>query len=176
MNSKIKITFVLIFISTTLIAQTDWKQEFLSNLPLYGHRNWILVADAAYPLQIKPGISTVYTGEDQVAVLKEVLKVIDDAPHVSPEVFLDKEIDFVLESEAAGIKSYTRQLEKLLKNEKVTKLLHEDLLEMVDEAGQNFQVLVLKTNLTVPYTSVFIRLDCGYWNTEQEQQMRDSMK
>ncbi len=176
MNSKIKIIVILLFLSTSLFAQTDWRKEFQSSLPILGHRNWILIADAAYPLQIKPGITTIYTGEDQIDLVKEVLKAVNDAPHVSPDIFLDKEIDFVPETEVSGIESYKKQLDRLLKNEKVTKVLHEELLEMIDEAGQDFKVLVLKTDLTIPYTSVFIRLDCGYWNTEQEQQMRELMK
>jgi hypothetical protein len=28
----------------------------------------------------------------------------------------------------------------------------------------------------LPYTSVFIRLDCGYWSAEAEAVLRDSMR
>jgi hypothetical protein len=34
---------------------------------------------------------------------------------------------------------------------------------------------VLKTNMTVPYTSVFIRLDCRYWSADAEQRLRARM-
>ncbi len=141
-----------------------------------GHRNWVLVVDAAYPLQVKPGIQTLVTGEDQLDVIKQVLQKIEEAPHVSPDIFLDKEIDFVSEKEVSDIEKYKKQLDKLLDDQTVTKLLHEQLLQIIDEAGQTYQVLVLKTNQMMPYTSVFIRLDCGYWNAEQEQQMRETMK
>ena len=53
---------------------------------------------------------------------------------------------------------------KRLKGQKVTSLPHEKTIEQLDEAGQTFHVLLLKTDLTLPYTSVFIRLDCGYWS------------
>lgn len=175
MIKKLSFTFLWLFIVTSIFAQSDWEEDFTKNLPVYGHRNWILVADAAYPIQVKPGIETIYTGEDQIDVLNKVLSSINDAPNISPELFLDIEIDYVPEKDYSGLKNYKRQLDKLFKDEKVTKLMHEDLLKMVDEAGQNFKVLVLKTNLTIPYTSVFIRLDCGYWNTVQEDQMRKSM-
>ena len=46
---------------------------------------------------------------------------------------------------------------------------------MIDEAGKTFQVLVFKTNMTIPYTSVFIRLDCKYWTDEQEKRLREKM-
>ena len=36
-----------------------------------------------------------------------------------------------------------------------------------------FNVLLLKTDLVIPYTSVFLQLDCGYWNAEKEARLRD---
>jgi hypothetical protein len=45
----------------------------------------------------------------------------------------------------------------------------------LDEAGKTFNVLILKTNLTLPYTSVFLELDCGYWSEEAEQRLRAAL-
>ena len=36
-------------------------------------------------------------------------------------------------------------------------------------------LLLLKTDLTIPYTSVFVELQCGYWGDEAEQSMRRAM-
>ena len=30
----------------------------------------------------------------------------------------------------------------------------------------------MKTHMTIPYTSVFIRLDCKYWSADQEKNLR----
>ena len=38
-----------------------------------------------------------------------------------------------------------------------------------------FNVLLLKTDMVLPYTSVFLQLDCGYWNAEKEQRLRDAL-
>lgn len=168
------IVLTVLFIQSAT-SQTAWREELARKLPEMGHRNWILVVDAAYPLQSNPGITTFVTNEDQLVVLKEVLDAIKQAPHVSPDIFLDQEIDFVPEEEVSGIKKYKKQLDRLIEDEKVSKVLHEQLIEIVDEAAQSFQIVVLKTNMTVPYTSVFVRLDCGYWDAEQEQQMRKTM-
>jgi hypothetical protein len=35
---------------------------------------------------------------------------------------------------------------------------------------------MVKTTLAVPYTSVFLELDCGYWASEAEAKMREKMK
>jgi hypothetical protein len=29
--------------------------------------------------------------------------------------------------------------------------------------------------MTIPYTSVFIRLDCKYWSADQEKRLREKM-
>lgn len=170
----VTITFILIGI--TAFSQATWQKELNEELAKQGHRNWILVVDAAYPYQSKPAIKTVVTGEDQLEVVKQVLEAIESAPHVAPEIFLDKEIDFVPNSEAKGINKYRNQLYRLLDDEKLNKKLHEELIADIDDAAQLFHILVLKTNLTLPYTSVFIRLDCGYWNADQENKLRDLMK
>ena len=153
----------------------DWKGELKEQLLLHGHRNWILIVDAAYPFQSKPAIKTIWTGGRQLDVVKEVLEAIDAAPHIYPEVFLDKEIDFVPENEAKGIEDYRKALAQLLEGRNVTKELHEELIATIDDAAKTFHILVLKTDLTIPYTSVFLRLDCGYWNGEQEGKMRKLM-
>ena len=51
-------------------------------LTLRGHRNWLGVADAAYPLQIAPGIETILTDADPVEGVCQVLQQLDRAPHV----------------------------------------------------------------------------------------------
>lgn len=179
MRKVIFTLLVLLIFTVNLRAQNStkgWSQELKEQLELHGHRNWILIVDAAYPFQSKPAIKTIATGEKQLDVVEEVLNAIENASHIYPEVFLDKEIDFVLEKDAKGINDYNKKLNKLLKGKSVTKELHEELIATIDEAAKTFNILVLKTDLTIPYTSVFVRLDCGYWNGEQENRMRERMK
>jgi len=57
----------------------------------------------------------------------------------------------------------------------VEQLPHEKIIADIDEAGKEFHVLVLKTNMTIPYTSVFMRLDCKYWSADAEKRMREKM-
>ena len=138
-----------------------------------GHRNWILIVDAAYPLQSKAGIKTISTGTSQLQVVEKALGVINNAEHVFPEIFLDKELDYINDNAVKGIEVYKSELERLLKDKVVYKELHEELIAKIDESAETFNVLVLKTNLTIPYTSVFIRLNCGYWDGEAEKKLRN---
>ena len=48
--------------------------------------------------------------------------------------------------------------------------------DKLDEAGKTFKVLLIKTPLTKPYTSVFFQLECGYWNADSEAELRKAIK
>ena len=154
--------------------QKTWEQQLDEILPVLGHRNWIIVADMAYPQQSKEGITVIYTGENQVETVKKVLGLINMAPHVKANVYLDKELDFVNEKYAKGIGKYKEELDSITGKE-VQKILHEELIGKLDRAAEMFNVLILKTDMVLPYTSVFFELECGYWSSEAENDLRERM-
>jgi len=154
----------------------DWKQTLNESLPLLGHRNWIVVVDSAYPLQTSPGVRTVNTGSDQLEVVDAVLGALSKTRHVRPTVYTDKELAFVPEADAKGIAAYRTALADRLPKAQAMVLPHEEIIRKLDEAGKTFNVLVLKTNLTLPYTSVFFQLECGYWTAAAEEKLRKAMK
>lgn len=143
---------------------------------LLGHRNWVVVADSAYPLQTAPGIKTIYVGGDHVDVVSDVLELVAQQKHVRPVIFIDSELEHVPEAHAPGIESVRSQLHSLLEGSGAQTLAHEAIIEQLDEAGETFQVVIIKTDLVLPYTSVFIRLDCGYWSADAENALRESMR
>jgi hypothetical protein len=152
------------------------KEIVEARLPSLGHRNWIVVADSAYPLQTALGIETVTVKETQLGATLAVTQALKKAKHVRPNIFVDKELSYLDDSMVTGINSYRTNLEKILKGQKVEKLPHEDIIKMLDEAGETFKVLLIKTPHTQPYTSVFFRLECGYWSDASEKALREKMK
>ena len=153
-----------------------WMDTLAAYLPALGHRNWIVVADSAFPLQISPGIETIVTNEDHFAVLDKVLKMVDAAKHIRPKIWLDKELAFVPEALAPGADETRRRLDEALKGRGAQPVLHEDLIARLDQAGKTFKIVMVKTTLAVPYTTVFLELDCGYWGPDAEAKMREKMK
>lgn len=153
-----------------------WEQTLASYLPALGHRNWIVVADSAFPLQTSPGIETIVTGEDHFAVLDKVLRAVDGARHVRPKIWLDKELAYITEDLAPGADETKRRLERTLEGRGAQPILHEDLIAKLDQAGRTFKIIMVKTTLAVPYTTVFLELDCGYWPAANEARMRERMK
>jgi hypothetical protein len=156
-------------------ASADWHGRLAEAMPLLGHRNWILVVDSAYPLQTSPGVETVETNAPQLDVVRAVLQAIQGSIQVRPDVYMDAELPFVSEADAPGASTYRSEVGQLLRSYKVESLPHEKIISTIDEAGKTFHVLVLKTSMTLPYTSVFIRLDCKYWSADQEQRLRKKM-
>jgi hypothetical protein len=157
-------------------AQASWQQALRRELPLLGHRNWILIVDSAYPLQTSPGVQTLETGAGELEVVKYVLRQIANSPHVSPVVYMDAELPFLTERDAPGVTAYRRQIKAALGDLHVASLPHEQLIEKVDETGKTFNIMVLKTTLTIPYSSVFLQLGCKYWTDEDEVRLRNEMK
>ncbi|MFM7151613.1 MAG: hypothetical protein ACKO23_17445 [Gemmataceae bacterium] len=141
-----------------------------------GHRNWIAIVDSAYPQQVKPGIDLRLVEGDQLDVVVEVLKALDMAKNVRPVIYLDAELPSISEADAPGISEYRTGLKKVMGKRTAISLPHEKIIENLDKAAETFKVLMLKTNLTLPYTSVFIQLECGYWSEAAEKRLREKIK
>jgi hypothetical protein len=153
-------------------AAEAWREKLRTQLPLLGHRNWIVVVDSAYPLQTAPGIETFFVAADQLEVVKALIAELGRTKHVQPTIYTDLELSHVAEKNAKGISAYRDALARILAGQPVQSLPHEQIIGKLDEAGKKFHVLVLKTPLTLPYTSVFLELQCGYWDAESEQELR----
>lgn len=159
----------------TIVEKTDlqdWKSEVERTLQLYGHRNWIVIADAAYPQQSNQAIKTLVINADQLEVVEFVTQSIEKAKHVNATIFIDKELEFVPEKAAEGIENYRAKLDNLLEGKSVKTMLHEEIIQKIDSSAKLFNVLILKTDLVIPYTSVFFELECGYWNAVDEENLR----
>jgi len=161
-------------------AQPQSLRPMLARLrelkPLLGHRNWIVIADSAYPLQIAPGIETIHADADLLEVAAAVLSELGSAPHVRPSIMIDAELEHVPERHAPGIEAYYAALRQLLAGREARALPHERIIAQLDEAGKTFKVLIIKTRMALPYTSIFLELDCGYWSNDAERELRAAME
>ena len=154
----------------------DWKLRLSQILPLFGHRNWIVVADSAYPAQSSAGIETIVASASQIDVVQAVANANTASTHVKALVHLDRELAFVEEADAPGVNDYRSQLEAVLSGAHVDRLPHEEIITWLDQSSQVFRVLIIKTPMTIPYTSVFFELDCCYWSSDAEQRLRKAMQ
>jgi hypothetical protein len=155
---------------------SEWEAQLKRILPIYGHRNWVVIADAAYPEQSNPGITTITANESQLVVTRRVLNMIAAAHHVNATVYIDAELKFLDEHDAPGIHAYRKGLFDSLPCSELRQIPHDEIIAKLDAAASTFLVLVIKTPMALPYTSVFLELGCGYWNDAAESRLRNAMK
>ena len=156
--------------------EKTWKEQLSDELPLLGHRNWILIVDKAFPAQTATGIKVINTGESLPDVLQVTLQKIDRSLHVKPIVYTDKELGFLTPQMVPLVEKYKKDLQKTLIGLESQTILHDSVFVKIDKASKLFKVIVLKTEETIPYSSVFLQLDCKYWSSENEQVLRALMK
>lgn len=168
----------LLLIAGTLLAQTtrnsikeDWQNTLQQRLPVYGHRNWIIVSDSAFPAYSDSGIETIVVDRDLPTVLKYVTRAISATKHVRATAFLDRELQFVQEEDYPGVNKLRGEITNAFAKGSLTSIPHSEVLVKIDEAAKTFRILFIKTNATIPYTSVYIRLDCGYMSNEVEKKI-----
>lgn len=153
----------------------SWKPELKNKLSEYGHRNWILIVDKAFPSQNSAGIVTIDTHQGLLKVLDYTLSQINSSSHIKPLIFTDKELNYITKEQVENIGEYRTALLKSIGKYQPQSMLHDSVFVNIDKASKLFQVLVLKTDEVIPYSSVFIQLDCKYWTTEKENDLRKRM-
>ena len=94
--------------------------------------------------------------------------MIAATPHVYAHVYQDKELSFLSEDICPGIDDLKADMNKALANADVTPVDHEQLIARLDSVSNLFEVIIIKTPLTKPYTSTFFELDCKYWDSDMQ--------
>lgn len=186
MKPTINFLILIILLSAACCSQVDnrskklpsaeWKTQFSEQLPLLGHRNWILVVDKAFPQQNAPGIITINTNEALLPVLQYTLNQINQSTHVRPLLYTDEELNYITEKQVPEIEKFKTDLFGIIPREQTQTLLHDSVFVKIAKASELFRIIVLKTEQVIPYSSVFLQLDCKYWSGENENQLRVAMK
>lgn len=156
------------------MSKNNWEGQLEALMPLLGHRNWIVIADMAYPLQSGDGITTLFADEPYTKVVSKVKKMIEKYPHVFAHIYRDKELSFISEDIMPGIDSLRKEMNAICGDEAVS-IRHEELIAKLDQAGKLYSVVIIKTPLTMAYTTTFFELDCAYWSAEQQEKLNAAL-
>ena len=114
-----------------------WEDILKDRLQLYGHRNWVAIADSAYPAQSKQGIETIVANDSHTTVLASTFEILREWKHVKPKIYTDQELSFITEDDAPGVTSYREQLDIFLKGCEVCTLPHEQIISRLDRIGED---------------------------------------
>lgn len=170
---------ILLTAAGSFAQQKDWRQTVAERLPYFGEGNWIVVSDSAFPMQSAPGVEMVLSRDSPVNTVAQLLELLAKDGHVRPVIYTDVELKHVAEQDATGIDAYRQLLsglfEKFSPLPPVRAMPHVTNMLALSEAAKSFNVLVIKTGATLPYTSVFLELRPGYWSDDAEQRLRQSV-
>lgn len=156
--------------------ESRWTGVLGPELHAMGYRNWVVVCDGAFPVHSRRGVRTLLVDGEIPEVLEGVLDSVESVQHVTPRIYMSRELRHVPNDRAPGIDEYRRQLEKALHGHPTREMDYRSLSLLVEDSSNKFSVLVLKTETTLPYSTIFIEMESAYWDAESEQELRERMR
>ena len=75
--------------------RSTWEEVLEDRLQLFGHRNWLVIADSAYPAQSRQGVETIVADEEQTVALAKAFAFLQQCKHIKSTIYTDKELTFV---------------------------------------------------------------------------------
>ncbi len=150
----------------------DWKGAVNQQVNQLGYRNWIVVSEASFPAHNRPGTRQLNADAEVPEVVDYVLNALESTQHVRPQTYLTREIRAVENNFAPGIDAMRERIRESLHGHEPTELDQQSLITLLESAHQNYDVLVIRTSTALPYSSVFLELQPGYWDAESEERLR----
>lgn len=148
------------------------RTQIAPNLLQLGARNWVVIADPAYPLPAGESVVCINVPTDTTDTFREVLDLLELEGAVVPRIWTSYELSAMPESRAPGVKEHRKKLEQLL----LGRFHYEVNSRIIDmqlaRAAKEFRVLYIRTRTRLPYSHIAIELDSGYWNSDAETEIR----
>ncbi len=152
------------------------RTQLAPHLDVLGARNWIVVADPAYPILAGEGIDVLTLEAGAADTLREVLDSLEADGSLTPRLWLCSELEAVPEKRAPGVRRYRRELRKLTARHLHYEVADRIIALQLAQAAQTYRILYIKTTTPLPYSSVAIELDSGYWNSDDETELRGRLE
>lgn len=152
------------------------RAQLAPELARLGARNWIVIADPTFPVLAGEGVIVLPVEADSADTFREVLDQLELQAALVPRIWLSRELSAIPENRAPGIRRYLREMKNLIRGR-----FHYDIdqrfIDMqLAQAAARYRVLYIKTNTHLPYSSIAIELDSGYWNPDAEAEVRQRLQ
>lgn len=157
-----------------LIDQT--RAAIAPQLQQLGARNWVVIADPTYPIPAGAGVLTMYVPSSSADSFREVLDLLEMQAALTPRIWVCNELNALTENLAPGIGDYRKEVNSLLSGRFCYRLDERIISMQLAAAAKEFRVLYIKTNTKLPYSSIAIELDSGYWSADEETEIRSRME
>jgi D-ribose pyranose/furanose isomerase RbsD len=160
----------------SMAGSSDWKSSVNRQVNQLGYRNWIVVSEASFPAHSRVGVHQVNADAEVPEVVDYVLNALEQTQNVRPKIYLTRELRAVENDFAPGIDQMRQRIAESLHGHESTELDQQSLITLLESANQSYDVLVVRTPTALPYTSVFIELQPGYWDAESEERLRERIR
>jgi D-ribose pyranose/furanose isomerase RbsD len=154
----------------------SWRAAVNRQSGQLGYRNWIVIAEASFPAHNRPGLRQVTASVGVPEALDYVLNALEQTQNVRPQIYLTREMRSVENDFAPGIDELRKQVKESLHGHETTELDQQSLITLMEDANRSFDVLIIRTTTALPYSSVFIELQPGYWDVDSETRLRDRIE
>jgi len=155
---------------------STWQAAVQRQAGQLGYRNWIVIAEASFPAHNRPGIRQVNAPVGIPEALDYVLRTLEQSETVRPQIYVPRELRSVENDFAPGIDEFRKKLEVAMHGHETTELDQQSLLTLLQDANRSFDVLVIRTPTALPYSSVFLELQPGYWDVDSETRLRERIE
>jgi hypothetical protein len=160
----------------TMHPEKAWVGAVDRQVGQLGYRNWIVIAEASFPAHSRPGVRQISAPVEVPEALDYVLQALEKSENVRPQLYMTRELRSVENDFAPGIDTLRERLKAALHGHETTELDQQSLLTLLEDAGRSFDVLVIRTQTALPYSSVFVELRPGYWDESSESRLRDRIE
>ncbi len=167
------------FLSAGCVAmrsENAWQGAVDRQAAQLGYRNWIVIAEASFPAHSRTGVRQISAPVEVAEALDYVLQALEQTENVRPQVYLTRELRAVENDFAPGIDNLRTQIQGALHGHETTELDQQSLLTLLEDANRSFDVLVIRTQTALPYSSVFLELRPGYWDANSESRLRERIE
>ena len=157
-------------------GEPAWQTAVKKQSAQLGYRNWIVITEASFPAHNRPGLRQVNASAEIPEVLDYVLSVMEQTETVRPQIYLTRELRAVENDFAPGIDDLRKRLTQSLHGHEPTELDQQSLITLLENANRSFDVLIIRTPTALPYSSVFLELQPGYWDVDSETRLREKIE
>ena len=157
-------------------SANSWQAAVDRQAGQLGYRNWIVIAEASFPAHSRLGVRQVNASVGVSEALDYVLNSLEQTENVRPQIYVTRELRSVENDFAPGVDEYRKNVKSSLHGHETTELEQQSLLSLLEDANRSFDVLVIRTPTALPYTSVFLELQPGYWDVDSETRLRERIE
>ncbi len=153
-----------------------WGKTVSREVDALGIQNWIIIAESSFPVVSRVGVRTLVVDAEVPELVDYVVNHLESSENVNPTFNTARELPYVSNDRAPGIDQFRKDLKEALHGHEVRQMDNRSLTLLAHSDASKFAVLVLKSKTALPYSSVFVELDSGYWDRGSEDKLRLDMR